>query len=322
VTDEPTAWKPLIDEWVRRESRLHPDSPIKDGSVRVRDAVEVEDQAFVLVSFDVDHPWPDEEDAPGGRSENTAVLQAARVRQPWIERDAVRSLSRWVSADGEAAVFEHPLGRRRAFSGAVPADWTEVRVQFAGDDPEHSATVVDGWFLAIVPDDRRLESITGVAPGGETVIRLERDDMAELLTGGIGAAARSTRSMYFSPLDLRTVHAVLQWERVEGGVVVVATSLEQYDDGGVLRLRVDGVRVDDDTFVTWPTITVERGNQVLSSAVCGEYGQADTLSIDLGIRPWVGDDGPITVTVRGLRGASGPVEPVRMELEPRASRRG
>ena len=60
---------------VERERALHPAAPVRGDSVRVRDSLEVDDQAFVLVSYDVEYPWPQEEDtADDGRSLNTAVL--------------------------------------------------------------------------------------------------------------------------------------------------------------------------------------------------------------------------------------------------------
>ena len=87
----PSAWRPLIDEWVRRESQLRPHLPVVGDSVRVRDAVEVGDHAYVLLSYDVDSPWPAEEDDSSGAGEHTAVIQAERVRQPWHERDSTRA---------------------------------------------------------------------------------------------------------------------------------------------------------------------------------------------------------------------------------------
>ena len=69
--------------------------------------------------------------------------------------------------------------------------------------------------------------------------------------------------MYFSPLDLRSVISLVQWKRSDD-VVVVATCLEQYDEGGMLRLRIDGIRADDDTFVSWPRVMLEiDGNDMM-----------------------------------------------------------
>jgi hypothetical protein len=323
VTDHPSAWKPLIDEWVARERRLHPDAPIRDESVRVRDSVEIDDQAFVLLSFDVNHPWPVEEDAPGdSRSANTAVLQAARVRQPWVERDATRALGELHTPDGQVRVYEHVLGARRAFSGSVAeaalGGGTEVELCF---DDEHSAraTVVDGWFLAIVPESWRLRRV--LVPGAEGYdSELVRDDLGELLASAPERARSAAHAIYFSPLDLRSVMPLVQWQRA-GAVVVVASSLEQYDQGGLLRLRIDGVRADDDLFVSWPSVSLRAGDKTLMSAVCGEYGMADTLTVDVGFRPWLSPDvDELVVRVSDLRGAEGPVEPIELRLSMRQTR--
>ncbi|MCW2928337.1 MAG: hypothetical protein JWM86_2305, partial [Thermoleophilia bacterium] len=116
-TNPPSAWRPLIDEWVKRESQLRPHMPVLGDTVRVRDAVEVGDQAYVLLSYDVDSPWPKEEDLTSiGSGELTAVIQAERVRQPWHERDSTRARTAWRTTDGTVTIHEHLLGARRAFS--------------------------------------------------------------------------------------------------------------------------------------------------------------------------------------------------------------
>lgn len=327
MTDHPSAWKQLIDEWVARERRLHPDASIREESVRVRDSVEIDDQAFVLVSYHVDHPWPEEEDAHGdSRSANTAVLQAVRVRQPWVERDATRSLGELHTPDGIVRVHEHVLGARRAYSGMVTGDHAdgagEVELRF---DEGHTqrTTLVDGWFLAVVPERWRIEGVAlpAASGGGDTYeSELVRDDLGELLAAAPERARRAAQAMYFSPLDLRSVVPLVQWERV-GDVVVVASSLEQYDEGGMLRVRIDGVRADDDLFVSWPTISLSSGDRQLVSAVCGEYGMADTLSVDVGFRPWLAPDAEeLLVRVSDLRGAEGPIPPVELRLSMRQSR--
>ncbi|MCW2923376.1 MAG: hypothetical protein JWM98_780, partial [Thermoleophilia bacterium] len=233
----PSAWRPLIDDWVEREVQLRPHLPVIGDSVRVRDAVEVGDQAYVLVSYDVDSPWPAEEDVTGtGASAYTAVIQAERVRQPWHERDSTRARTAWRTVDGKVTIHEHLLGPRRAFSGQAPATSGRVTIAFEEGD-RVDATVVDGWFLAVVPEERRMRDL---AVDDADAAALERADMPSMLPDPsferVGAD-----TMYFSPLDLRTVHSLVQWQRA-GDVVVVATCLEQYDEGGMLRLRIDGIR--------------------------------------------------------------------------------
>jgi hypothetical protein len=311
----PTAWRPLIDEWVVREGQLRPHLRVLGDSVRVRDAVEVGDQAYVLLSYDVDSPWPKEEDDSSAGSEHTAVIQAERVRQPWHERDSTRARTAWRTSDGTVTVHEHLLGPRRAFSGQVLGAASSVTLSFEDGDPV-DATVVDGWFLAVVPEGRRAQRI---AVDGSDATDLEPADVASMLPDPtfepIGADA-----MYFSPLDLRTVHSLVQWQRV-GEIVVVATCVEQYDEGGMLRIRIDGIRADDDTFVTWPRVSLTVDGQELASAVCGEYSLADTISLDIGFRPWLpAGASRIGVQVEGIRGAQGEIDPITLDVQvpPRA----
>lgn len=308
---QPSAWRPLIDEWVQREGQLRPHLPVVGESVRVRDAVEVGDHAYVLLSYDVDSPWPAEEDvaALGGSAEHTAVIQAERVRQPWHERDSTRARTAWRTADGTVIVHEHLLGTRRAFSGQVPVGAGTVTLSFSEGDAV-DATVVDGWFLAVVPDARR---VRGIAIDGASAADLEPADFTSLLPDP-SFERQGADAMYFSPLDLRTVHPLVQWQRV-GGIVVVATCVEQYDEGGMLRLRIDGIRADDDTFVSWPRVTLSVGGQELPSAVCGEYSLADTISLDIGFRPWLpAGTTHLGISVEGIRGAGGEIGPVELEV--------
>ncbi len=309
-TNPPSAWRPLIDEWVAREGQLRPHLPVVGDSVRVRDAVEVGDQAYVLLSYDVDSPWPKEEDVTGVGSEFTAVIQAERVRQPWHERDSTRARTAWRTSDGTVTVHEHLLGPRRAFSGQVTSNASTVTISFDEGDAV-DATVVDGWFLAVVPEARRLQR---VAVDGADATELEQADIASLLPDP-SFARSGADAMYFSPLDLRRVHSLVQWQRA-GEVVVVATCIEQYDEGGMLRLRIDGIRADDDTFVSWPRVSVFVDDVELSSAVCGEYSLADTISLDIGLRPWLpaGTD-RLLVRVAGIRGATGEVDPIELDVK-------
>ena len=314
MTDEPqppSAWRPLIDEWVAREGQLRPHLPVRGESVRVRDAVELGDQAFVLLSFDVDNPWPSEENLGAGElgAAQTAVIQAERIRQPWHERDSTRALSTWKTSDGDVVVHEHMLGTRRAFSGQVPSGAARVTLGFEGGEPAE-ATVVDGWFLAVVPDAHRAQT---VAVDDAAPAALERDDADPLLPGP-SLLRPAEDAMYFSPLDLRAVVPLVQWNR-EGDIVVVATSLEQYDEGGILRLRLDGIRTDEDTFVSWPRGSVVVDGKFVPSAICGQSYLADTLSVDVGIKPWPAPGAErITVRFDGLRGAEGEVGPVELEI--------
>lgn len=311
-TPSPSAWKPLIDEWVDRESRVRPHTPIRPDSVRVRDAVEIDDQAYILVSFDTDRPWPAEEDTPGDeRSRNTAVLQAARVRTPWSERDATRALSRYVASEANVCIHEHLLGTMRAWSGTIDVPAAKhVAVAF-DDDHAVDATVVDGWFLAVAPSDRRIVSIS--IDGGDA-IAVTHDAATDMYPDPSFQVASSADPMYFSPLDIRAVLPIVQWQR-SGSTVVVATSIEQYDDGGVLRLRIDGIRLDDDTFVTWPMVALEADGQPMSSAVCGEFALADTISLDIGFKPWLApESSKLLIRVEGMRGPSGQVDPVVLEV--------
>ena len=304
----PTAWRPLIDEWVEREGQLRPHLPVVGDSVRVRDAVEVGDQAYVLLSYEVRNPWPAEEDT-GGSGEHTAVIQAERVRQPWHERDSTRARTAWRTSDGTVTIHEHLLGPRRAFSGQVRSEASTVTLTFDAGDPV-DATVVDGWFLAVVPEGRRAQRI---ALDGSDAADLEPAESASMIPDPTFARAGAD-AMYFSPLDLRTVHSLVQWQRV-GEVVVVATCIEQYDEGGMLRIRIDGIRADDDTFVTWPRVTLLVDGEELPSAVCGEYSLADTISLDIGFRPWLpaGAD-RLLVRVDGIRGARGEIEPIELDV--------
>lgn len=305
----PTAWRPLIDEWIDREGQLRPHLPVVGDSVRVRDAVEVGDQAYVLLSYEVRSPWPQEEELGGAGSEYTAVIQAERVRQPWHERDSTRARTAWRTTDGTVTIHEHLLGPRRAFSGQVPADAATVTLSFDQGDAV-DATVVDGWFLAVVPEGRRAQRI---AVDGSASTELEPAEMASMLPDPSFARAGAD-AMYFSPLDLRMVHSLVQWERVRE-VVVVATCIEQYDEGGMLRLRIDGIRADDDTFVTWPRVSLTVDGQELPCAVCGEYSLADTISLDIGFRPWLpaGAD-RVGIRVDGIRGREGEIDPIELSV--------
>lgn len=307
----PSAWRPLVDEWVTREQQMRPHLPVLADHVRVRDAVEVGDQAYVLVSYDVQRPWPAEEDvsAPSGPG-GTAVIQAERVRQPWIERDASRARTTWSSVDGAGVhVHEHVLGRRRAYSGVVEGSADAVELGFDGDWST-TATVVDGWFLSVVDDDRRIRTCR---IGSADPIELERIDVPSMLAEPSFARAGAD-PMYFSPLDLRSVRSIVRWAR-RGDIVAVASSLEQYDEGGMLRVRIDGIRADDDTFVTWPVVVLTVDGEELPSAVCGEYSLADTISLDIGFRPWLpaGAD-RLDVRVEGIRGADGMIGPLELEV--------
>lgn len=319
MSEHASAWKPIIDEWTSREARLHRDMPIKPDSVRVRDAVEIDDRAYVLVSYDVDHPWPQEEDTDDGAAANTAVIQAARVRQPWIEQDSARALAHLRTAGGEAIVSEHPLGRSRAFSGNVRGAVEHVVLEF-DDGTTSKASVVDGWFLSVAPDARRLVALLLPGEGDGNRLELDRDDSSDMFE-----AARFTRSagrsLYFSPLDLRGVVPLIQWER-ESDVVVVAVCLEQYDEGCVLRLRIDGTRVDDDIFVSWPVVTLEVDGQQLPTAIVGESTMADTISIDVGFRPALQPStNAVTLTVSGLRGLHGPIDAITFRIDVSGQRR-
>jgi hypothetical protein len=309
---QPSAWSPLIDEWVEREAQLRPHLPVRGETVQVRDAVEVGDQAFVLVSFDVDHPWPAEEEVGAGAtagSAHTAVIQAERARQPWLERDSTRAVGTWRTDHSEFVVNEHVLGSRRALSGQVPASAERVTLGFDDGEPL-DATVVDGWFLAVVPEARRVQSI---AAADSQPLNLFRADAESLLPDPMFARSGGD-AMYFSPLDLRVVHPIVRWTRV-GDVVAVVASIEQYDDGGMLRLRVDGVRTDDDTFVSWPKVVIRVDGDPVASAVCGEHALADTISLDVGFKPWFASDvSNVEVAVSGLRGGDGHIEPAVIEF--------
>lgn len=309
-TTHHTAWQPLIDEWVSRESQLRPHQPVKGDTVRVRDAVEVGDHAYVLLTYDVDSPWPAEEDVLNeGVAARTAVIQAERVRQPWHERDSTRSRTAWRTSDGHVTIHEHLLGPRRAFSGQVAGSARQVTIHFdEGDSTD--ATVVDGWFLAVVPEARRARE---VSVDSAEATALERADIASMLPEPNFSRAGAD-AMYFSPLDLRAVLSLVRWQR-SGDVVVVATCIEQYDEGGMLRLRIDGIRADDDTFVSWPTVTLTVDGEELPSAVCGEYSLADTISLDIGFRPWLSAGSEVIgIQVEGIRGQDGVVDPVAFDV--------
>ncbi|MBC7644015.1 MAG: hypothetical protein H7123_02735 [Thermoleophilia bacterium] len=313
MSEHASAWKTLVDEWVARERELYPEAPVQPATVKVRDSIEIGDQAFVLISYDVDVPWPTEEDTLAEhRGSNTAVLQAKRVRTPWVEEDATRALAQLTTTDGQCNVSEHVLGTRRAFSGFLPDSMPTVTLHFDNGESSES-TVVDGWFLAVVPEEWRLIEVAGTLSGEAWRQGLVRTDLADMISTP-GFARSAGQAMYFSPLDIRNVMPVVRWERADN-VVVVATSIEQYDDGGVVRLRIDGVRADDDLFTQWPKVSIDADGLPLASAICGEYGLADTVSIDVGFRPWTNpDDGKLTVSVRGLRGARGPVEKIVVSL--------
>jgi hypothetical protein len=306
-TRTPSAWKPLVDAWIEREQQLRPQLPVQRSSVAVRDAVEVGDHAYVLVSYEVDSPWPAEEDLAGA-THQTAIIEAARVRQPWIEHDATRSRTSWQTADGLLVVHEHVLGGRRAWSGQAPAGASEVILGFDDADAQLTATVIDGWYLCVVDGSQRLRR-AGIDV--ESLSRVEPVELAGMLPTPSFERAGAD-AMYFSPLDLRMVHPVVQWQR-HGSVVVVATCIEQYDEGGMVRLRIDGTRADDDTFVTWPHVELSVDGVVLGSAVCGEYSLADTISLDVGFRPWLPAGAErLVVSVRGVRGVDGEVAPIEL----------
>jgi hypothetical protein len=315
MTGNTSAWKTLIDVWADRERELHPDTPVLPDSIEVRDAVEHGDQVFVLISYDVEYPWPQEEDAPGEeRNYNTAVIQGVRVRDPWIESDSARGLSTARTADGAVFVSEHPLGARRAISANFSGDIDEGVLVFE-DASEQTASVVEGWMLVLTDHNRKLASIRGLKGGSEAYSGdVERDDVSDVMSG-MDFTRSAGRSMYFSPLDLRSVTPLIQWERAEG-IVVVAVCLERYDDGGVLRLRIDGIRSDDDMFVSWPIVSLEVNGKTVPSAVCGESSFADTVAMDVGFRP-ASMDGieRIRVRVEGLRGHDGPIAPMDFSLD-------
>jgi hypothetical protein len=110
--------------------------------------------------------------------------------------------------------------------------------------------------------------------------------------------------MYFSPLDLRSVRPIQHWERA-GDIVVVATSVEQSDD---------------DVLVSWPKVRLSVDGSPVASGICGEYSLADTLSLDIGFRPWISDTSTLTITVEGLRGSEGPVPTVEFNVSLSKSR--
>jgi len=309
----PSAWRPLIDDWIEREGHLRPHLPVRGESVRVRDAVEVGDNAYVLLSFDVDSPWPAEENLSGGAETNahTAVIQAERVRQPWHERDSTRSRTAWRTSDGTITIHEHLLGPTRAFSGQAPSGASKVTLSFDEGDAI-DATVVEGWFLAVVPEGRRAK---GVAVDGNDTTELEPAEIVGNTFSDLSFATETADAMYFSPLDLRSVVSLVQWHR-SGDIVAVATCVEQYDDGGMLRLRIDGIRADDDTFVTWPRILLHVDGEELPSAVCGEYSLADTISLDIGFRPWLPAGArELVARIEGARGAEGDVAPIVLTIQ-------
>lgn len=318
TTQPPSAWRPLIDEWVHREGQLRPHLPVLSDTVRVRDAVEVGDHAFVLLSYDVDSPWPAEENVTEGTGaiEYTAVIQAERVRQPWHERDSTRARTAWRTSDDVVTIHEHLLGTQRAFSGQVTTTAGDsVTLTFDEGDPV-VATIVDGWFLAVVADERR---VMGVSIDGGATVDLQAADVSSMLPDP-SFARTGADAMYFSPLDLRVVHPVVQWQR-QSDIVVVATCIEQYDEGGMLRIRIDGIRADDDTFVSWPQVLLTVGGNELPSAVCGEYSLADTISLDIGFRPWLpAGTTSIGLRVEGIRGPAGEIEPVDLDIDLRPKR--
>jgi hypothetical protein len=102
----------------------------------------------------------------------------------------------------------------------------------------------------------------------------------------------------------------------EGDTVVVITSIERYDEGGIIRIRVDGIRPDDDCCVSWPRILVaDDDGGLISNAAIGDYVLADTLQVDIGFRPWIPDGTRnLTVTVERLRGPQGIVPPVVVQI--------
>lgn len=317
MTEHASAWSSLIEEWVARENKLQPHAPIDTSTVRVRDNVEIGDQMFILVSYDVEYPWPDDEDTEAdGRHANTAVLQAQRVRTPWIEQDATRSHSVLSSDGGETMVFEHVLGRKRAFSGHAATEISSVTLHFA-DGSDESVSVVGGWFLAVVAEDKHLKRVSGGAGAEAFDHALEAGEPDWMVASGFGRAA--DRTMYFSPLDLRSVRPIQHWERA-GDIVVVATSVEQYDEGGLLRLRIDGIRSDDDVLVSWPKVRLSVDGSPVASGVCGEYSLGDTLSLDIGFRPWISDTSTLSISVEGLRGADGPVGTISFDVSLTKSR--
>lgn len=306
----PSAWRPLIDAWAERERQLRPHQPVLPDRVFVRDAVEVGDHAYVLVSYEVDTPWPAEEDVTGaGNVPLTAVIQAERTRQPWMERDSTRSRTPWSNEDGTLHVAEHVLGVRRVYSGRVETG-EHVGLYLDGAATPITATVVDGWFVAVASEDLPLRFVA--IDGGEQ-IAMHRVDVMGMLPDPTFARPGAD-PMYFSPLDLRTVIPIVQWVR-SGDVVVVATCIEQYDEGGMLRLRIDGTRADEDTFVTWPRVSLFVDGQELPSAVCGEYSLADTISLDIGFRPWL-PAGTVELGIRvdGIRGAAGDIGTIDLDV--------
>jgi hypothetical protein len=213
-------------------------------------------------------------------------------------------------------VYEHLLGGHRAWSGYIEQSNADVTVHFERDN-EMEVTVVDGWFLAIAPESWR---ITSLDVDGKTIELWRIEAGAELM-----ADARFPRSaggaMYFSPLDLRAVTPIVTWQR-QGDTVAVVSSVEQYDEGGIIRLRIDGVRVDDDCFLAWPRILVKGNEQLISSAACGEYALADTLQVDIGFKPWIPDNvDSVSVVIENLRSANGIVPPITVEIPAEKFRR-
>lgn len=308
LTQQPSAWRHLIDEWTQRELQLRPHLPVVASTVRVRDAVEVGDHAYVLLSYDVESPWPAEEDVvDADATEHTAIIQAERLRQPWYERDSTRARTVWRSVEAGVVVHEYVLGDHRAFSGQMAGEGNRVVLEFSEGNPVE-ATIVNGWFLAVNDSGKKLISIS---VDGAEKSRLEVAEIASMLPDP-SFARSGADAMYFSPLDLRTVHSIVQWQRA-GNIVAVVTCIEQYDEGGIVRLRIDGIRVDDDVFVAWPRVSLMAGEQEIPSALCGEYALADTISLDIGFRPWfaAGVD-KLKIRIDGIRGAAGEVAPIEL----------
>lgn len=315
MSEQTSVWDSLVEEWVARERRMHPDAPIKEDSVRVRDALEIHENAYVLVSYEIEYPWPQEEDAPGeSRNHNTAVIQAARVKQPWIERDAARSLAQSHTDDGVMHVFEHPLGANHAFSGSVVGDYDKVVLEFS-DGSQEQAAVVDGWFLCVISAPQRLTRVQALKGGDVTYDAVPQRDELNDMVDGMQFTRTAGSSMYFSPLDLRGVIPLVQWQR-SGSIVVVAVSMEHYDEGGTLRLRIDGVRRDEDLLVSWPQVSLEIDGSPIASAICGEYFIGDTVMMDIAFKPWLPTGTKqLNARLEGLRTPRGPVEPLTLEVD-------
>ncbi len=324
MTEEPSAWNHIVADWVEAENGIRSEMPILGESTRVRDAIQHCDNAFILVSYDVAVPWPSEEDTPRERrGENNAVICAKRVRTPWMEYDNSRAALQQCTADGEVRVYQHMLGGRLALTGYTTLTVEELafRAEISGssDEPISTARVIDGWFITVVSPDERPGCVSWVGDDGvEVVEQLVFVEEPPRISATEGFKRDAGRSHYFSPLDLRAVYPLVRWQR-SGRVTAVAVCVEKYDKGGILRIRLDGIMPDDDLFLTWPEVRLDVDGELYPSAVYGEYRNSDTVSMDIGFKPWRDiETSNLTVELSGLRGASGVIEPLKLELALRA----